>query len=95
MHAAIDFVLTLILRLAGVVMALSLVIEGGLRHLLNQAGIRGETQSAVLVLAAILLIIAAVRLLGRVFGFLITLLLALMILNLLMPGFQLPTSVHP
>ncbi len=95
MHAAIDVVLTLILRLAGVVMALSLVIEGGLRRLLNQAGIRGETQSAVLVVAAILVIIVAVRRLGRVFGFLIALLLVLMILNLLMPGFQLPTSVHP
>jgi hypothetical protein len=75
-------------------MAVILVIENGLRHLLEQAGVVGQVQSAVLVIAAVLVIIAALRLLGGVFGFLITLLLILMILNLLMPGFHVPTSAH-
>jgi hypothetical protein len=94
MDSAINFVLTLILRLVGVIMAVIVVIENGLRHLLAQAGIGGQVQSAVLVIAAILIIIAALRLLGGVFGFLITVLLVLMILNLLMPGLHMPVNAH-
>jgi hypothetical protein len=94
MDSAINFVLTLILRLVGVVMTVITVIENALRHLLEQAGIHGQTQSAVLVVAAILIIIAALRLLGGVFGLLITVLLVLMILNLLMPGFHVPMNAH-
>ena len=94
MHSAIDFVLTLILRLVAAVMAVIGVIEAALRRLLLQAGIHGELQSAILIVVAILLIIAAVRLLGGVFGLLITVLLLLLIVNLLMPGAHLPTTVH-
>ena len=94
MNSAIDFVLTLILRLVGVVMAVIILIENALRHLLEQAGIHGQTQSAVLVVAAILVIVGALRLLGGIFGLLITVLLILMILNLLMPGFHVPMTVH-
>ncbi len=42
----------------------------------------------------VLLIIAALRLLGGVFGILITILLALLVLHLLMPGLQVPTNIH-
>jgi hypothetical protein len=94
MTSAIDFVLTLILRLVAAVMAVIGVIETELRHLLVQAGINGELQSAILIVVAILLIIAALRLLGGVFGVLITVLLLLLIVNLLMPGLHFPTAVH-
>jgi hypothetical protein len=94
MNSAIDFVLTLILRLVAAVMAVIGVIEVALRRLLVQAGINGELQSAVLIVVAILLIIAAIRLLGGVFGLLITIVLLLLIVNLLMPGFHIPTTAH-
>ncbi len=94
MTSAIDFVLTLILRLVAAVMTVIGVIEAALRRLLVQAGINGELQSAILIVVAILLIIAAVRLLGGVFGLLITILLVLLIVNLLMPGLHIPTTVH-
>ena len=94
MTSAIDFVLTLILRLVAAVMAVIGVIETELRHLLVQAGINGELQSAILIVVAILLIIAALRLLGGVFGVLFTVLLLLLIVNLLMPGLHFPTAVH-
>ncbi len=94
MNAAIDFVLTLILRLVAAVMAVITVLEAALRRLLIDAGIVGELQSAVLIIVAILLIIAALRLLGGVFGVLLTVLLLLLIVNLLMPGLHIPTTAH-
>lgn len=94
MNSAIDFVLTLILRLVAVIMAVIAVVETALRRLLADAGIHGQLQSAILIIAAIALIIGAVRLLGGVFGFLIAVLLALLIVNLLMPGMHFPTSAH-
>jgi hypothetical protein len=94
MTPAIDFVLTLILRLIAAVMAVIGVIEVALRRMLVSTGINGELQSAILIIAAILLIIAALRLLGGVFGLLITVLLVLLIVNLLMPGLHIPTVAH-
>ncbi len=94
MNAAVDFVLTLILRLVAAVMAVIGVIEVALRRLLVEAGINGELQSAVMVVVAIMLIIGAIRLLGGVFGLLITVLLILLIVNLLMPGLHIPTTAH-
>ena len=94
MHSAIDFVLTLILRLVAAVMTIIGVVEEGLRRLLVHAGINGQLQSAVLIVVAILLIISAIRLLGGVFGLLITVLLILLIVNLLMPGLHIPTTAH-
>lgn len=94
MDSAINFVLTLILRLIGIVMVVVAVVDEAVRHLLAQAGINGQTQSAVVVIAAVLVIVGALRLLGGVFGFLITLLLILLILNVLMPGIHLPATAH-
>jgi hypothetical protein len=94
MQTAIDFILTLLMRLVGAVMAVIGIVEHGLRQVLEQAGVHGELQSAILVVAAIVVIVAALRLLGGVFGFLITILLLLMILNVLMPGLHLPNSAH-
>lgn len=94
MDSAINFIVTLLLRLVGAVMAVIGIVEHGLRQVLDQAGVHGELQSAILVVAAIVVIVAALRLLGGVFGFLITILLVLMILNLLMPGLHLPSSAH-
>lgn len=94
MHSAVNFVLTLILRLVAIVLAVLSAIETGLRHVLASAGIHGELQAGILILAAFVFIIAALRLLGGVFGVLITIFLLLLILNILMPGFHLPASSH-
>lgn len=94
MDSAINFIVTLLLRLVGAVMAVIGIVEHGLRQVLEQAGVHGELQSAILVVAAILVIVAALRLLGGVFGFLLTILLLLMILNVLMPGLHLPSTAH-
>ena len=94
MTSATDFVLSLILRLIAAVMAVIGVVEVALRRLLVNAGIHGELQSAILIVVAIMLIVGALRLLGGVFGLLITVLLVLLILNLLMPGLHIPMTAH-
>ncbi|WP_284946255.1 hypothetical protein [Acidisoma cladoniae] len=94
MNDAIDFVLTLILRLVAAVMTVIGAVDDFFRHLLIQAGINGQLQSAILIIIAVLLMIAALRLLGGVFGVLITILLVLVVLHLLMPGMHIPTEIH-
>jgi hypothetical protein len=94
MNDAINFVLTLILRLVAAILTVIGAVENFFRHLLANAGITGQLQAAILVIVAVLLIIAALRLLGGVFGVLITILLALVVLHLLMPGLQVPTNIH-
>jgi hypothetical protein len=92
--SAIDFVLTLILRLVAAVLTVIGVAEEAVRRLLIGIGVTGQLQAAVMVIAAIFLIVIALRLLGNVFGVLLTLLLVLLILHVLMPGLQLPHEVH-
>jgi hypothetical protein len=57
---------------------------------LTEAGIGGQVQSIVLVVTAILLMLAALRLFGGIFGLLITLVLILLVAHILAPGFRVP-----
>jgi hypothetical protein len=90
MTQALNFVLSLILQLFHLVMGAIAVIEGFLRGLLAQAGITGEAQKAVLIVIGALLILAALRLFGRVFGVLIAIFLILLLLHVLLPGLSGP-----
>jgi hypothetical protein len=92
--SAIDFVLTLLTRLVAAVLTVIGVVEAFCRRLLVDAGVTGQLQAAILVIVAVLLILAALRLLGGVFGLLITVLLILLVIHVLMPGLQIPTQVH-
>ncbi len=91
--SAINFVQTLLLRLVAAIMTVIGVVETFCRRLLIDAGVNGELQAAILVIVAILLIVAALRLLGGVFGLLITVLLVLLVLHVLMPGMHIPGQV--
>ena len=94
MISAIDFVLTLLARLVAAVLTVIGVVEEFCRRLLVDAGVTGQLQAAILVIVAVLLILAALRLLGGIFGLLITVLLILLVIHVLMPGLQIPTQVH-
>jgi drug/metabolite transporter superfamily protein YnfA len=83
---ALNFVLGLIIGLFGLIMAAIALIEGFLRNLMTQLGLSAQLQSAVLIVVAILLILAAVRSFGRLFGALITIFLILAVVHVLLPG---------
>jgi hypothetical protein len=87
---AINFLLALILGLFGLIVTAIATTEGFLRDLLAEAGIGGQVQSIVLVVTAILLMLAALRLFGGVFGVLITVVLILLVAHILAPGFRVP-----
>jgi hypothetical protein len=88
---AINFLLALILGLFGLIITAIATTEGFLRGLLTEAGISGQVQSIVLVVTAILLMLAALRLFGGIFGVLITIVLILLVVHILAPGFRVPS----
>jgi hypothetical protein len=94
MNRAMDVVLTLILRLVGLVMAAIGLIEGALRGLMTRGGIDPQVQAIVLVAAAVVLIVAALRAFGGILRVLIIIFLALLLVHVLMPGLHIPSSVH-
>ena len=52
-------------------------------------------QSIVLIVTAVLLIVAALRLFGGIFGVLIALVLILLVVHILVPGMHLPSLTAP
>jgi len=94
MTQAIDFVLSLILRLIGLVMAAIAIIDAFLRGLMDRAGIGSQVQAIVLVAVAVLFIVAALRVFGGVLRLLIIVFLVLLLVHVLMPGLQIPSYVH-
>lgn len=95
MDRAINFLLALILGLFGLIIAAIATIEDFLRRLLTEAGISGEVQGIVLIVTAVLLILAALRLFGGVLGVLITIVLILLVVHILVPGMYVPGPVAP
>ncbi len=91
MDQAINFLLTLILGLFGLIITAIATIEDFLRGLLTEAGISGQVQSIVLIVTAVLLILAALRLFGGIFGVLITIVLILLVVHILVPGIHVPS----
>ena len=91
MNEAISSLLTIILGLFGLIVTGIAAIEDFLRGLLTNAGISGQTQTIMLIATAVLLILAALRLFGSIFGVLITIVLILLIVHILVPGMHVPT----
>ncbi len=95
MEQAINFLLALILGLFDLIITGIATVEEFLRGLLTAAGIGGQVQSIVLVVTAVLLILAALRLFGGIFGVLITLVLILLVVRILVPGMHVPSVAAP
>ena len=86
MQHAIDLVLSLILGLFHLIVLGIGAIEAVLRDSLAPMGIGAQGQSVVLVVAALLLIVGAIRLFGGIFAILITIALVLLMLHILLPA---------
>lgn len=86
MDHALNVVLGLLVWLFELVLAAIGFIEGGARHLLSQAGITGPLQGALLIVLAVLLVVAALRVFGRVFAVLLLIVLVLLLLHGLVAG---------
>ena len=86
MDHALNVVLGLLVRLFQLVVAAIAVIEGAARHLLSQVGITGPLQGALLIVLAVLLVLAALRVFGRVFALLLLVVLVLLLLHGLVAG---------
>ena len=91
MDHALNVVLGLLLWLFQLVLAAITFIEGAARHILSQAGITGPLQGALLIVLGVLLVLAALRVFGRVFAVLLLVVLVLLLLHGLAAG---PAAVH-
>ena len=92
MDQVINLLLALILGLFGLIITAIATIEDFLRGLLTEAGISGQVQGIVLIVTAVLLILAALRLFGGILGVLITIVLILLVVHILVPGIHLPSA---
>lgn len=86
MDQATAFVWRLIVALLGLVMGIIAGVEDALRTAMSHGGVDRQFQSLVLIVVPVLLIIAALRVLGRVFGLLIAVFLVLLLLHVVTPG---------
>ena len=86
MDHALNVVLGLLVRLFELVVAAIAVIEGAARHLLSQLGVTGPLQTALLIVLAVLLVVAALRVFGRLFALLLLVVLVLLLLHGLVAG---------
>lgn len=87
MQHVIDLILSLIAGLLGLIIAGIGAIEHVLRQALIPMGIGRQGQNAILLVVAIALIIAAIRLFGGLFAILISVVLVLLVLHILLPHF--------
>jgi len=76
----------LLVALFDLILAGIAILEGVARRVLASFGIGGQTQTALLALFGVLLIVASFRLFGRVFAVLIGLILLLLLLHALVAG---------
>ena len=95
MTHAIDLLVTIILALAGLVMEVIGAIDGLLAALMTSAGIPPQVQLILLIAMALVLVIAAIRLLGGIFAGLIVVLLVLLVVHQLLPGMEVPNFHQP
>ena len=94
MTQALDLILALAVGLFNVLVAIGAGVEGFLRGVMTQAGVGASLQRPVLIAAAVVLILVALRLFGRLFGVLIALFLVLLLLHVLLPGVGHLRTVH-
>ena len=95
MTQAINFVVFIIMTLAGLVMAFIDFIDGVLAALMTSAGIPPNVQSILLVVAAVGMVIIAIRALGGFFAALIIVLLLLLLVHKVFPGMEVPHGHAP
>ena len=81
MTQAANTILSVILTLYRLIVGAIDTAENALRHALAQVGIGGPVQELILILVAILFVVAALQLFGRVFAVLIALFLILVLLH--------------
>ncbi len=86
MDHALTVLIGLLVQLFDLVVAAIAFIEGAARHLLSQVGITGPLQGALLIVLGVLLVLAALRLFGRVFAVLLLIVLVLLLLHGLVAG---------
>ena len=84
-NEALHTVETWLELLIGVLLGVFGVIEGFIRSILVQAGIPANLQQIIMLVVAVLLIIAILRLFGGVLRFLLVLFLILLALHVLVP----------
>ena len=77
--------------LIGLLLGVFGVIEGFIRSILVQAGVPPNLQQIILIVVAVLLIIAILRVFGGVIRFLLVLFLILLVLHVLIPTLGHPT----
>ncbi|WP_428376947.1 hypothetical protein [Lichenicoccus sp.] len=86
MQHAIDLILGLALTLFHLIITAIAVIESVLRDVLAPMGLSHGAENAILLVFAVLLIVAAIRIFGGLFALLLTIVLVLMVLHILLPG---------
>jgi ABC-type xylose transport system permease subunit len=86
-ESSMETVYQLIMGLLAIVINIIAAIESFARNLMNHAHIPDQVQSVTLLVLAIVLIIAAFRILGGIFGLLVALFLFLFLLHVMVPGF--------
>ena len=95
MTHAIELVVFAILTLAGLVMGVIGFLDGLLAAWMTAAGIPPGTQGILLAVAVVVLVIFALRLLGRIFGALVIVLLVLLLAHKIFPGVHAPQERPP
>ncbi len=83
------------MTLVGLVLEAIGIIDAFLAALMTAAGMPPNVQLVVLIVAALLLMVFAIRVLGGIFGVLLIVLLMLLIMHRLLPGMQLPHGSLP
>jgi hypothetical protein len=95
MTHAINLIIFAILTLAALVMDFIGIVDGFLASLMNSAGIPPNAQIILLVVAAVFLVILALRALGGIFGALIIVLLVLLLMHRSFPKMEIPQAHLP
>jgi len=86
MQAAINFVIALILELFGAMMAFIGLIDVRLSEVMTRQGIGDQMQTVIILVVTVFLVLAALRFVGGLFGWLVLVLLSLLLLHHLIPA---------
>ncbi len=84
-NQALGTVASWLRALLGLFLGLFGVIDVFLRHALSRAGVPGEAQSVIVLLAAVVFIAAVLRLFGGVIRILLVVFLILLMLHIVLP----------
>ena len=95
MDHAINLIIFVIMTLASLVMTVIGFIDSILAAAMSSAGIPPNVQIILLAVAAIILVVFALRALGRLFAALIIVLLVLMLVHRVFPGLEVPHGHIP